>query len=185
MPGAAIAGLPSPQPGTTLGAMEGLIREQKHRLPPECYRGRVVCSFTIDTKHRTPFFADPRNVEVAGIALAEAFVRYHGHAGVYLFMPDHIHLILSGSGPEADLLAMVTVFKQKTAFRVHQEGRTFTWQKDFYDHIIRADEDYGAQVRYILRNPVRAGLCAHWEHWPHKGTLGQTWQDLALNIGSL
>ena len=30
--------------------------------------------------------------------------------------------------------------------------------KDFYGHIIRATEDYGSQVRYLLRNPVRRRL---------------------------
>ena len=64
-------------------------------------------------------------------------------------------------------------------------GQVFGWQKDFYDHHIRANEDYGAQVRYVLRNPVRRGLVAHWEHWPHRGVLGQTWEQLALNIGTL
>jgi hypothetical protein len=34
------------------------------------------------------------------------------------------------------------------------------WQKDFYDHIIRETEDYGGQVRYLLRNPVQRG-CAN------------------------
>jgi REP element-mobilizing transposase RayT len=100
-------------------------------------------------------------------------------------MPDHLHWIVSGNGPESDLLAMVTVFKQKTAFRVRRMEKPFGWQKDFYDHIIRANEDYGAQVRYLLRNPVRKGLCEHWEQWPHKGVLGQTREQLAVNIAPL
>ena len=37
----------------------------------------------------------------------------------------------------------------------------------------------------LLRNPVRRGLVAHWEHWPHRGVLGQTWEQLAMNIGTL
>ena len=58
-------------------------------------------------------------------------------------------------------------------------------EKDFYDHIVRANEDYGAQVRYLLRNPVRRGWCQHWEEWPHKGVFGQTWEQLVVNIGTL
>ena len=32
---------------------------------------------------------------------------------------------------------------------------------------------------------VRRGLVAHWEHWPHRGVLGQTWEQLAVNIATL
>jgi len=100
-------------------------------------------------------------------------------------MPNHLHWIASGSDWHSDLLAMVAVFKQKTAFRAHQAGWSFAWQKDFWDRIIRSNEEYGNQVRYILRNPVRQGLCQNWIDWPFKGVLGQTWEQLAVSIASL
>lgn len=76
------------------------------------------------------------------------------------------------------------IFKQKTTYRARRAGKDFAWQKDFYDHIIRAAEDYGAQVRYILRNPVRRGLCERWEDWPYKGVIGQSWEELAATIAA-
>ena len=162
-----------------------MIREKRHRLPPEAYRGNVVCAFTICTSQRESFFTDETIIQIARVALAEAFAHYRGHAGVYLFMPDHVHLMVSGKETHGGLLAMVGQFKQKTTFRVRAAGKPFAWEKDFYDHIVRASEDYGAQVRYLLRNPGRKGWCRHWEEWPHKGVLGQTWEQLALNIGTL
>jgi REP-associated tyrosine transposase len=165
--------------------MDKTIREKHHRLPPDAYRGQVIGAFTICTARRSPAFLDTGLVQIAVTALTEAFTQYHGHVGVYLFMPDHLHLMLSGRDADADLLRMVRGFKQKTACRAHQAGRGFAWQKGFYDHLVRANEDYGAQVRYLLRNPVRQGLCGRWEDWPHKGVLGQTWEQLALNVGTL
>lgn len=162
-----------------------MIREKSHRLPPASYRGLIKAAFTICTASRFAHFNCETNVTIATQALEEAFIQHGGHAAVYLFMPDHVHLIVSGGHEQSDLLALVERFKQKTTFRVRRTGAAFGWQKDFYDHIIRASEDYGAQVRYVLRNPVRRGLCAHWEHWPNKGLLGQTWEDLAVNIGTL
>jgi len=162
-----------------------MIREKPHRLPPVSYRGAARVAFTICTAKRADHFHSGTTIATATHALGEAFIQHGGHAAVYLFMPDHVHLIVSGRHEQSDLLALVERFKQKTTFRVRQAGGDFAWQKDFYDHIIRASEDYGAQVRYLLRNPVRRGLCAHWEHWPNKGVLGQTWEDLALNIGTL
>lgn len=162
-----------------------VIREKRHRLPATAYRGNVIVAFTICTDLRKPFFLHAQHVDIASTALAEAFAQHHGQATVYLFMPDHCHLIVSGRDSSSDLLALVSLFKQKTTFRMRMVQQGFGWQKDFYDHIIRANEDYGAQIRYVLRNPVRKGLCLRWEDWPHKGVLGQTWEQLALNIGSL
>ena len=161
------------------------IREKHHRLPPECYRGAVKAAFTINTEDKQPLLLGDTVCEITRTALAESFQLHHGHAAVFVFMPEHLHLIVSGQGPESDLLALMKDFKQKTTFRARNAGLVFGWQKDFYDHLIRAREDYGAQVHYLLRNPVRRGLVAHWEHWPHRGVLGQTWEELALNIGTL
>jgi REP element-mobilizing transposase RayT len=174
------------------------IREKRHRLPLSTYRGRVVVAFTINAIGRTGTQpegcgysgAEPLTAslvyseifDVARRALDEAFRNNGGHCGVYVFMPDHVHLIVSGAGPESDLHAMVKEFKQKTTYRLRRTGREFGWQKDFYDHIIREGEDYGAQVRYVLCNPVRRGLCERWEEWALKGVLGQTWEELKAGI---
>jgi len=165
--------------------MDSPIRERRHRLPPQSYRGNVIAAFTLNTRNRIRYFGRALPVQTATTALAEAFVLHHGHAGVYVIMPDHLHLMVSGEDAQADLLALVKDFKQKVTFRVHQQGESFEWQKDFYDHIVRANEDYGAQVRYLLRNPVRWRLCERWQDWPHKGVLGQTWEQLAVATATL
>ncbi len=40
------------------------------------------------------------------------------------------------------------------------------WQHESYDHVIRNGPELGRIVRYILDNPVAAGLCKNWEDWP-------------------
>jgi REP element-mobilizing transposase RayT len=42
------------------------------------------------------------------------------------------------------------------------------WQTDFFDHRLRHDESFAEKAAYILHNPVRAGLVARWEDWPHR-----------------
>jgi len=56
------------------------------------------------------------------------------------------------------------------------------WQKDFYDHIIRTNEDIAAQVRYVLDNPVRKGLVLLWQEYPFKGSIGCKMEDVLLGI---
>ena len=165
--------------------MPATIREKHHRLPVHSYRGNVVVAFTINVANHVPYFNDPDCVTVAIKALVESFDRHRGWAAIYVFMPDHLHLMVSGTDAQTNLLRLVGDFKQKTTYRLRRAGKAFAWQKDFYDHIVRAGEDYGAQVRYLLRNPVRRGLCRHWQDWPHKGVLGQTWEQLAIVISTL
>ena len=46
-----------------------------------------------------------------------------------------------------------TVIKQFKG-AVSKETGTTVWQKGFYDHIIRDDEDYNTKAQYIDTNPL-------------------------------
>lgn len=122
------------------------VREKRHRLPLSAYCGRVVVAFTINASGRrtppegcgysgaeplTTTLVDPQVFEVARTALEEAFRSHGGHCGVYVFMPDHVHLIVSGAGPESDLHAMVKEFKQKTTHRLRRAGKELGGRKIF------------------------------------------------------
>jgi REP element-mobilizing transposase RayT len=65
-------------------------------------------------------------------------------------MHDHQHLIITGTTGDADLWKTILNYKQKTGFWMSVNKPGMTWQKDFYDHIIRTNEDIATQVRYIL-----------------------------------
>jgi putative transposase len=41
------------------------------------------------------------------------------------------------------------------------------WQKRFWEHHIRDDEDFAAHVRYCWINPVKHGLVGHPRAWPY------------------
>ncbi len=51
------------------------------------------------------------------------------------------------------------------------------WKKDFYDHVIRTNEDIVTQVKCILDNPVRKGLVLSWQGYPFKGSIGCNLED--------
>ena len=91
---------------------------------------------------------------------------------IYCFMDDHQHLIISGTGTDADIWKTVVSYKQKTGFWMSVNKPGMKWQKDFYDHVIRTREDIVTQVRYIQDNPVRKCLVSSWEEYPFKGSVG-------------
>ena len=91
-------------------------------------------------------------------------------AHVYLFMPDHCHMLLEGKDLSADIRQCVIDFKQTSGYWFSKTDMTAQWQKDFYDHILRKDEEIEKHVRYILANPERKKLVANWKEYPYKGS---------------
>ena len=44
------------------------------------------------------------------------------------------------------------------------------WQGGFYEHVLRAEEDRAAVIRYLLENPIRAGLVQELRQYPYWGS---------------
>lgn len=146
------------------------IREKKHRLPPESYRGRVEVAFTACTKNRIPLFLDANLVRTCVEILLKEAAEEKCEIYVYVFMPDHMHVLIQGREESSSVLRLMRGFKQRTGYffsRNHVGGR---WQKDFYDHICRDEVDVQNQLRYIIENPVRKGLVTHWRDYKFKGS---------------
>ncbi len=70
-------------------------------------------------------------------------------------------------------MRLVKEFKQGTGWwfrNIHQaspDDKSSLWQKSYYDHILRREEDASQVVRYILENPIRAGLAASVDEYPY------------------
>ena len=76
----------------------------------------------------------------------------------YCIMPDHIHLIISidtdESGRTQFAPTISRVIKQFKGSITKQIGRPI-WQKSFYDHGIRNQQDYNEIWEYIENNPLK------------------------------
>ena len=87
-------------------------------------------------------------------------------------MPDHLHMVGQlGAGSRHDaaptLSTIMHTLKSYTAKRLAQTGVIApVWQNGYHDHGLRNDEDYRARVRYVMQNPIRAGLVNRIEEFP-------------------
>jgi REP element-mobilizing transposase RayT len=74
-------------------------------------------------------------------------------------MPDHLHVMASLEGSHS-LSSAVHRLKSATARAANCAlGRTGRlWARAFHDRALRRDENVLAVARYIIANPVRAGL---------------------------
>jgi len=83
--------------------------------------------------------------------------RYAVHE--YVFMPDHIHLLLTPA-PDVPLEKAMQFIKGGFSFRAKKEAafRDEVWQAGFNEHRMQDVKDYAYHRKYIWENPVRAGL---------------------------
>ncbi len=85
----------------------------------------------------------------------------------YVVMPDHFHWLLQ-LREGADLSTAIGRVKSLTARSVNtlvgQRGRF--WQDGFHDHALRQDEELVSFARYLVANPLRAGLVRSLRDYP-------------------
>ncbi|RSK34570.1 REP-associated tyrosine transposase [Hymenobacter metallilatus] len=87
----------------------------------------------------------------------------------YCLMPNHVHVLLRLPDDAPPLLRTLQSFKSYTATQANkllQRTGQF-WQRESYDHLVRNTTEFDNIIRYILENPVKAGLVSDWEQWPY------------------
>ena len=73
-------------------------------------------------------------------------------------MPDHVHSLLEGTAPDSGLRQFAKDAKQYSGFHYKREYGKQLWQPSYYDHVLRDEEDTWSVARYIVENPLIAGL---------------------------
>jgi putative transposase len=86
----------------------------------------------------------------------------------FVFMPDHVHLILTPA-PLVTLEKAMQFIKGGFSYRAKKEmGLNFEiWQKGYNEHRIRNAEKFAQHVEYVWMNPVKAGLVERLEEFPY------------------
>jgi len=133
---------------------------------------------TFCTHSRRRIFEDPAAVRLVRAHFVQSAAREHFGILAYCFMPDHAHLLVEGLDDASDLRRFVREAKQRSGFEhARQSGRRL-WQDGYYDHVLRDDESSLAVTRYILENPIRAGLAERVDGYPHSGSEVYTMKEL-------
>ena len=85
---------------------------------------------------------------------------YFLHTAV--IMPDHVHLVFT-TYDHTTLSEVMKLIKSTSSRRI---GGGTVWQREYFDRILRSDEDLRKKCEYVLQNPVRAGLAATVDEYP-------------------
>ncbi len=130
-------------------------------------RGRVSISGQIyhiiaTTLQRVPVFSDFNRARIAIRVLMDEDKRGTVSTLAFVLMPDHLHWLVQ-LGEHANIGNVVGRVKSLVARRLDVP----VWQAGFYDHALRKDEDVATVARYIVANPIRAGLVRRIGDYPH------------------
>ncbi|MDD5036975.1 MAG: transposase [Methylococcaceae bacterium] len=134
----------------------------------EAHRAYLITSVCAGRK---PWFAD----SYLGRLLVRVFmgVRPDAETLAFVVMPDHFHWLMQLGG-ERDLSDVVQAVKSVSSHRINQHlGRKgFIWQEGCHDHALRSDEDLPQLARYVVANPLRAGLVSRLGDYPLWDAIG-------------
>lgn len=82
-------------------------------------------------------------------------------------MPDHFHSLLGPAQSGRTMAEICGAFKSLSTREYWHMHAGKLWQRQFFDHIIRNEEDFEETLQYIRMNPVRRGLVEKPEEWPY------------------
>ncbi len=116
------------------------------------------------------------NIEVLRAAYRATVADHPVRCDAMVVLPDHIHAVWTMPEGDADYSVRWSVIKARFSLAVgggrkrpshvaRREGGV--WQRRFWEHMIRDDDDYAAHIRYCWFNPVKHGFVERPQDWPY------------------
>ncbi|MDQ3823677.1 MAG: transposase [Actinomycetota bacterium] len=115
---------------------------------------------------RSTVYRDAHDYRLFLVLLRDAVDRWAWHVHVLCLMPNHFHLVVEATGPRlsAGLHRVNGVYAQSFNARHERSGHLFGDR--FYTRVVRDEAHLREVCRYVLQNPVRAGLARTAGDWP-------------------
>jgi len=128
------------------------LRKGRVSLPGQIYFVTTV------VRDRGLLFLSPNLARVACCTLDAHSTTRGLEILCWVLMPDHMHLLVCLQ--EGDLSKRIGYLKARMAHAVNRERNMSepVWEHGFHEHALRSEEDLPGVGRYIVANPVRAGL---------------------------
>ncbi|MEO1341537.1 MAG: transposase [Cyanobacteria bacterium J06635_13] len=135
--------------------------------------------FTLVTHNRRPFLCQPENIDLLRDSFRQVQRQHPFKIDAIAILPDHLHCIWTLPPLDADFSTRWRLVKSWFSRRCQQQYRgkisasrqhkqeQAIWQRRFWEHLIRDEEDYRCHVDYIHYNPVRHNLVAKVEDWQY------------------
>lgn len=94
-----------------------------------------------------------------------------------VILPDHLHAMWTLQQDDSDFSMRWALIKARFSRSIERDERISSsrlrrrergiWQRRFYEHVVRDDDDFARHVDYIHWNPVKHGWTQRVMDWPH------------------
>jgi len=138
---------------------------------------QIYCITTV-VRERRSLFADMTSARL----MVRELRRLHEEGEVislaWVVMPDHLHWLIQ-LNENRTLSRVVKTLKARSALTINRYmcKQGSLWQRAYFDRAARKDEDIHQIARYIVANPLRAGLVQEIGDYPHWDCIWMTDHD--------
>ncbi|TDF85116.1 transposase [Pseudomonas sp. H9] len=128
--------------------------------------GRLYLLTTV-TCQRKPLFQNFHHARLVVRQLRQSEQEQACRSLAWVLMPDHLHWLIELNAVTLDTL--MRRFKSRSSFALHKAGVEHdpVWQSGYQDRALRREESVVHVARYIVANPLRAGLVSNVRDYPH------------------
>jgi putative transposase len=171
-----------------------MVHYRRNQLPGGTY------FFTVTLADRRSF-ALTENIEHLRASFRRVKVTQPFAIVAMAVLPEHLHAIWTLPPGDADYPGRWRAIKTGFTHDLIRAGVQITrnakgecdlWQRRFWEHTIRDDNDLARHVDYLHYNPVKHGLVARVADWPHssfhryvrQGVLPEDWAGDARNTAN-
>jgi len=133
-----------------------------------CERRRILSDIVVGAIHESPAVKLTNFGKIAEITLCALSDKYKNVTILnYVIMPDHVHFIVvlhdaeraireSPLQKRSELSKIVGFFKATVSKNINKTySKTTLWQRGYYEHIIRSENDMSEICNYIKTNPQK------------------------------
>ena len=148
------------------------------------YIGFHRYSLTFCTHRRQKLFTNAEIVRLVLTQISRASAKHLFGVIAYCFMPDHLHLLVAGQAPDSACKPFIALVKQYSGYHYSEASGSRLWQRYGFEHTLRDEELTLIVAKYILENPIRAGLVDRVHDYPFVGSLVYSLDELLLAIAA-
>ena len=135
--------------------------------------------FTLVTFERRPILSSPRSIELLNDAFQYTSDRMPFQVVAGVVLPDHMHFVWTMPIESVDFSTRWRLIKSHftrhwckdgsisvSASRI-KKGEQDIWQRRFWEHLIRDENDLSRHIEYIHYNPVKHGHVSSAINWKY------------------
>lgn len=138
--------------------------------------------FTVVTHERRSILTNPDVLERLRAAFRHVMATQPFVIDAMVVLPDHLHCLWCLPVDDHNFSSRWRMIKHYVSTGLeaplNQRKEKLIWQRRFWEHLIRDEEDWRRHMDYIHYNPVKHGYVLRSADWPHSSFLRAVNQNL-------